>query len=62
MWEELRNQWHTQNLYRRIRGQIEVPRIVFLKTWEDLLAGHTILLNGVLLKLVLGKGLLWSEP
>ena len=62
LWEDMRKQWQTRNLYCRMRGQLEVPRIVLLKTWEDLLAGHTIWLNGVLLKLVLGKGLLWSEP
>ncbi|MBK8379490.1 MAG: hypothetical protein IPL14_16655 [Nitrospira sp.] len=25
MWEEMRNQWQTQNIYLRIRKQIEVP-------------------------------------
>ena len=60
MWEEMRNQWQTQNIYRRIRKQIEVPRIVFLKTWEDLLSGHPIWFSNTILQLVLGKGLVWS--
>jgi hypothetical protein len=61
MWEEMRNQWQTQNVYRRIRKQIEVPRIVFLKTWEDLLSGHPIWFSGTILQLVLGKGLVYQE-
>jgi len=56
----MRNQWHTQNIYRRIRKQTEVPRIVFLKTLEDLLAGHPIWFSNTILQLVLGKGLVWS--
>jgi hypothetical protein len=62
MWEELRQQWSDRNAYRRIRGEIEIPRLVLYRTWEDLLAGHAIVLNGVILQLVLGKGLFWSEP
>jgi hypothetical protein len=56
----MRNQWHTQNVYRRLSKQIEGPRIVFLKTWEDLLAGHVIWFNGNTPQLALGKGLVWS--
>jgi excisionase family DNA binding protein len=29
LWEEMRHQWSTRNAYRRIRGEIEIPRIVF---------------------------------
>ena len=47
--------------YRRIRGEIEIPRIVFLKTWEDLLSGHPIWFSGTILQLVLGKGLVYQE-
>lgn len=62
MWEEMRQQWSDRNAYRRIRGEIEIPRLVLYRTWEDLLAGHAVLLNGVNLQLVLGKGLTWSPP
>jgi hypothetical protein len=62
MWEEMRQQWSDRNGYRRIRGEVEIPRVVLYRTWEDLLAGHAILLNGVILQLVLGKGLTWSPP
>ena len=62
MWEEMRNQWHSRNVFRRIQGQIEVPRLVFLKTWEDLLSGHAIWFNGGIVQLVLGKGLIGSQP
>jgi hypothetical protein len=50
-----------RNVYRRIRGEIEIPRIVFLKTWEDLLSGHPIWFSGTILQLVLGKGLVYQE-
>ncbi len=62
MWEEMRQQWSDRNAYRRRHGEIEIPRVVLYRTWEDLLAGHAILLNGVILQLVLGKGLTWSPP
>jgi hypothetical protein len=35
---------------------------VLYRTWENLLAGHAVLLNGVILQLVLGKGQTWSPP
>jgi hypothetical protein len=61
LWEEMRHQWSTRNAYRRIRGEIEIPRIVFIKTWEDLLSGHPIWFSGTILQLVLGKGLVYQE-
>ena len=61
LWEEMRHQWSTRNAYRRIRGEIEIPKIVFLKTWEDLLSGHPIWFSGTILQLVLGKGLVYQE-
>jgi hypothetical protein len=36
-------------------------RIVFIKTWEDLLSGHPIWFSGTILQLVLGKGLVYQE-
>jgi hypothetical protein len=45
LWEEMRNQWSSRNAFRRIRGEIEIPRVVLFKTWEDLLAGHAIWLT-----------------
>ena len=62
LWEEMRNQWSSRDVFRRIRGELEIPRVVLLKTWEDLLAGHAILYNGFILQLVLGKGLISSQP
>ncbi|MBK8379959.1 MAG: hypothetical protein IPL14_19200 [Nitrospira sp.] len=62
LWEEMRNQWSSRNVFRRIRGELEIPRIVLVKTWEDLLAGHAILYNGFVLQLTLGKGLTSSKP
>jgi hypothetical protein len=50
-----------RNAYRRIRGEIEIPHIVFIKTWEDLLSGHPIWFSGTILQLVLGKGLVCQE-
>ena len=61
LWEEMRHQWSTRNAYRRIRGEIEIPKIVFLKTWEDLLSGQPIWFSGTILQLVLGKGLVYRE-
>jgi hypothetical protein len=61
-WEQLRKQWSDRNAFRLVRGEREIPRIVLYKTWEDLLAGHAVLLDGVILQLVLGKGLTWSHP
>ncbi len=49
MWEEMRQQWSDRNEYRWPRGEFEIPRIVLYRTWEDLLAGHAIFLNGVIL-------------
>jgi hypothetical protein len=43
------------------QGEIEIPRIVFIKTWEDLLSGHPIWFSGTILQLVLGKGLVYQE-
>ncbi len=57
----MRNQVVCRNFYHRIRGEIEIPRIVFLKTWEDLLSGHPIWFSGTILQLVLGKGLVYQE-
>ncbi|HNK76274.1 MAG: hypothetical protein K1X60_00555 [Nitrospira sp.] len=62
LWEEMRNQWSSRNAFRRIRGEIEIPRVVLFKTWEDLLAGHAIWFDGFILQLVLGKGLTFSKP
>ena len=62
LWEEMRNQWSSRNVFRRIRGELEIPRVVLVKTWEDLLAGHAILYNGFILQLILGKGLTSSKP
>jgi Rieske Fe-S protein len=42
-------------------GEIEIPRIVFIKTWEDLLSGHPIWFSGTILQFVLGKGLVYQE-
>jgi len=50
-----------KNVYRWIRGEIEILHIVFLKTWEDLLSGHPIWFSGTILQLVLGKGLVYQE-
>jgi hypothetical protein len=61
LWEEMRNQWSSRNAFRRIRGEIEIPRVVLFKTWEDLLAGHAIWFDGFILQLVLGKGLIFSK-
>jgi hypothetical protein len=61
LWEEMRHQWSPRNAYRRIRGEIEIPHIVFIKTWEDLLSGHPIWFSGTILQLVLGKGLVCQE-
>jgi hypothetical protein len=60
LWEAMRKEWQAQNVYRRIRNQVEVPRIVLFKTWEDLLSGHPIWFNNTILQLVFGKGLIWS--
>ena len=57
----VQDQCSTRNAYRRIRGEIEIPRIVFIKTWEDLLSGHPIWFSGTILQLVLGKGLVYQE-
>jgi hypothetical protein len=54
---ETRQQWLDRNAHRRLKGEIEIPRLVPYRTWEDLLPGHAILLNGVILQWVLGKGL-----
>lgn len=40
-----------------MRSQPEVPMLVLVKTWEDLLAGHSILIEEQIVKLVLGRGL-----
>ena len=61
LWEEMWNQWVGRNVLRRIRGEMEIPRIVFIKTWEDLLSGHPIRFSGTILQLVLGKGLVYQE-
>ncbi len=61
LWEEMRKQWSSRNAFRRIRGEIEIPRVVLFKTWEDLLAGQAIWFDGFILQLVLGKGLTFSK-
>lgn len=57
MWESLRKSWQSQNVWREIRGQRALPRIILFRTWENLLSGEAILLNGYIVQLIVGKGL-----
>ena len=57
VWNTLRKIWQNRNRVRVMRSQREVPMLVLVKTWEDLLTGHPILLEERIVKLVLGQGL-----
>lgn len=43
------------------QGEIDIPKIVFLKTWEDLLSRCPIWFSDTILQLVLGRGLSTSR-
>lgn len=57
VWGVLRKMWHSRNVMRLMKSQGEVPMLVLVKTWEDLLAGHPVLLEDRIVQLVVGRGL-----
>lgn len=57
VWEILKKQWRVRNSVRVIQGERELPIVVLLRTWENLLAGHAVWLGEIVVQLVLGRGL-----
>ena len=62
VWNILRTVWKNRNAVRMMRSQKEVPMLVLVKTWEDLLAGHPVLLQERIVQLVVGRGLVFTPP
>jgi hypothetical protein len=60
VWGVLRKLWSNANVVRILRSQREVPMLVLLKTWEDLLAGHPILVEERIVQLIVGRGLVFT--
>lgn len=36
----MRQQWLDRNAYCRLNGEVEIPRLVLYRTWEDLLSSE----------------------
>lgn len=60
VWGVLRKLWSNANVVRILRSQREVPMLVLLKTWEDMLAGHPILIEDRIVQLIVGRGLVFT--
>ena len=61
VWDTLKRQWRGRNFVRMMRGEAALPWCILLRTWENLLAGHAVLLGGAVVQLVVGRGLLIDE-
>ncbi len=59
VWNTLKGMWRNRNAMRVLQGQSELPWITLLRTWENLLAGHPILIADKVVQLVVGTGLVF---
>ncbi len=54
--------WHNRNAIRFMRMQPALSmQFVLIRTWEDLLAGQTILVGDSIVQLVVGRGLVQTH-
>jgi hypothetical protein len=49
--------WQKKNALRVMEMQPELPMLILIRTWEDLLAGQAILMGDRIVQLVVGRGL-----
>lgn len=61
VWNALKSMWQKRNSIRTMRRQRLLPRVVLFRTWENLLAGHPILIADSIVQLIVGQGLIF-EP
>ena len=59
VWNTLKGMWRNRNSLRVLRGEKELPWIILLRTWENLLAGHSVLVGDRIVQLVVGTGLVF---
>ena len=57
VWGVLRKMWQKKNLLRMMNLQPALPMLILIRTWEDLLAGHEILVGDRTVQLIVGRGL-----
>lgn len=57
VWGVLRKQWQNRNFLRVMGRQPELPMLILIRTWEDLLSGQAILMGDRIVQLVVGRGL-----
>lgn len=57
VWNTLKGMWRGRNVQRSLKGQRALPFIILVRTWENLLAGHRILIEDRIVQLVVGIGL-----
>jgi hypothetical protein len=53
--------WQNRNAIRFMRMQPALSMLVLIRTWEDLLAGQTILVGDSIVQLVVGHGLVQTH-
>ncbi len=65
VWGVLRKQWQKKNSLRIMNMQPELPMLILIRTWEELLAGQAILMGDRVVQLIVGRGLvqttLWAN-
>lgn len=60
VWDTLKGMWQGRNVLRSLKGQRALPFIILVRTWENLLAGHRILIEDRIVHLVAGRGLVFQ--
>jgi hypothetical protein len=59
VWSTLKGMWQVRNHLRCTEGQRPLPFVVLIRTWENLLAGHRVLIAGRIVQLVVETGLVF---
>ncbi len=59
VWNTLKTSWRQRNAYRTLKGQTPLPFIILIRTWENLLAGHPVLIADKVVQFILGIGLVF---